>query len=159
MKKCKVTLAPGETKTKYFYLFPDAALLHRLAQKTTEKNLNNLLKHHPEVEVVSLKRNQWIEVEWNGCDIHYESGRCISTSFFRLAKAAHTSKKINEGSLLSLHFGWMLSDHLRMNDQVCNGVKVATMLEDDEQFDFSELFQDNETSEDILKSAEQHELM
>jgi hypothetical protein len=159
MKKCKITLAAGETKTKYFYLFPEANLLHTLAKKTAEKNLNSLLKHHPEVEVISLKRNQWLEVEWNGCDVAFINGKYVSTSFFRLAKAAYVSKKMDDSSLLSLHFGWMLSDHLRMVDQEINGIKVATLSEDDEQFDFSELFQDNETTEDILKDQEARALV
>jgi hypothetical protein len=151
MKKHKITLSDGETKTKYFYLFPESTILHNLIKKSSRKNLNNLLKTHPEVEVITLKRNQWFEVEWNGCHIEYIDNQHVSAAFLRLIKATSSPKKINDGSLISVHFGWMLSDHLRLIDGIKDGIKIQTLSEEDEQFEFSELFQDNETIEDIMK--------
>jgi hypothetical protein len=55
MKKHKITLPDGETKTKYLYLFPESTVLHNLVKKSIKKNLNNLLKTHPEGEVITLK--------------------------------------------------------------------------------------------------------
>jgi len=151
MKKHKITLPDGETKTKYFYLFPESTVLHNLVKKSIKKNLNNLLKTHPEVEVITLKKGQWLEVEWNGCHIEYIDNKPISTTFLRLIKATASAKKNNDGSLLSIHFGWILSDHLRLIDGIKGGVKVQSLSEDDEQFEFADLFQDNETIEDIVK--------
>jgi hypothetical protein len=92
-----------------------------------------------------------LEVEWNGCHIDYINNKPISTTFLRLIKATSSAKKINDGSLLSIHFGWILSDHLRLIDGIKEGVKIQSLTEDDEQFEFADLFQDNETIEDIVK--------
>ncbi len=158
MKKHKITLPDNETKTKYFYLFPESTVLHNLVKKSSKKNLNNLLKTHPEVEVITLKRGQWLEVEWNGCHIDYIDNKHVSTTFLRLIKAASAAKKTNDGSLISIHFGWILSDHLRLIDGVREGIKIQTLSEEDEQFEFADLFQDNETIEDIVKKNLQCEL-
>jgi len=158
MKKCKLTIQDSAEKTKYFYLFPESALLHTLAKKSTSKNLKNLLKNHPLVEVVTLKKDQWIEAEWNGCDISYENGQCISTSFLRLVRATYKAKRV-DNALLSVHFGWIFSDQIKMIDRVHDGIKTEILTEKDAQFDFSELFQDNETTEDLIKKQALQEIM
>lgn len=159
MKKCRVTLADAETKTKFFYLFQEPKLLHSLVCSTSRKNLDKLLKTHPEVELVSLKKGQWLEVEWNGCEIFYNGKSHVSTTFFRLIKAAYVPKKNSDSSLLSIHFGWMLSDHLRITDGEKNGIKIELLKLSDEQYEFSELFQDNETVEDMIKKQEQEKII
>lgn len=156
MKKCKITLSQSGTKAKQFYLFPESSLLHSLILNANKKNLDFLLKSHPEVEIVTLKRGQWLEVEWNGCHVHWHNNCPISASFLRIAKASSTSKKKNEPSLISVHFGWILTNHMRLIEgDGYNDIHVSSMSEEDEQFDFSELFQDNETIEDIVKKYEQ----
>ena len=158
MKKHKITLAEDETKTKYFYLFPESVVLHNLIKKSSRKNLNNLLKTHPEVEVVSLKRGQWLEVEWNGCHIEYINNKHVSVEFLRLIKATSYPKRSNDSSLISVHFGWILGEQLQLIDGTKNGIKVQTLEKEDEQFEFAELFQDNETIEDIIKKNSEYEV-
>lgn len=159
MKKCKITLEESGTKVKYFYLFPESSMLHSLVAASAKKNQDSLLRNHPEVEIVTLKRGQWLEAEWNGCHISYDdNNRPISASFLRLIKAT-SSPKNKDGSLLSVHFGWILSDQMRFVDGVKNGLRTQTLVETDEQFDFSELFQDNETIEDIVKRQEKESIM
>ena len=153
MKKCKITLEEGGTKSKYFYLFPESSMLHSLVAASTKKNQEALLRNHPEVEIVTLKRGQWLEAEWNGCHISYEGGNTTSASFLRLIKAATTAKN-KDGTLLSVHFGWILSDHMRFVEGTRNGIHTTMLEDEDEQFDFSELFQDNETIEDLVKKQE-----
>jgi len=153
MKKCKVTLAEG-ARNKFFYLFPDAEIVQTLVEKSTKKSLAALFKSHPESEMISLKRGQWLEVEWNGCQISYFENKDIRINFLRLIKATNVPrKKSKEGSLVSIHFGWMLNDHLRFLEGNRDDMNVHVLKEYDEQFDFSELFQDNETVEDILKKG------
>lgn len=159
MKKCRVTLADSESKTKFFYLFQEPRLLHSLACSTSRKNLDKLLRTHPEVELVSLKKGQWLEVEWNGCEIFYSGKNHTATTFFRLIKAAYAPKKNSDSSLLSIHFGWMLSEQLRVVEGEKDGIKVEFLRESDEQYEFSDLFQDNETVEDIIKKQEQEKII
>lgn len=128
-------------------------MLHSLVAASTKKNQDSLLRNHPEVEIVTLKRGQWLEAEWNGCHISYDGGRPISASFLRLIKAA-ASRSNKEGTLLSVHFGWILSDHMRFVEGSRNGIHTQVLEEIDEQFDFSELFQDNETVEDLVKKQD-----
>lgn len=156
MKKCKITLPETGTKIKHFYLFPESTLLHSLVLNANKKNLEFLLKSHPEVEIITLKRGQWLEVEWNGCHVHWHNNSPISASFLRIAKASVSSKKKNEPSLLSVHFGWILTNHMRLaEDDTYAGVIVKDMTDVEEQFDFDDLFQDNETIEDMVKKYEQ----
>ena len=161
MKKCRVTLHELETKTKYFYLFPDSTTIHKLCRVTcgSTKELKKLLKSHPEVEVITLKKGQWLEVEWGGCHIFYEGNKPISTSFFRLIKATNIKKNVHDNSLVSIHFGWMLSEHLRMCDGYYSGMFITMLAEDDEQYEFSDLFQDNETIEDLTKKIDTHKVV
>jgi hypothetical protein len=153
MKKCKVSLSGEETKTKYFYLFPESSLLHSLVANSEKKNIINLLKKHPEVETVSLRRGQWLEVEWNGCHIDYSKPVPTSVSFLRLIKATMSPKRKNDGSLISVHFGWILTDHLRLIEGEKSGIQIKSLHDEDEQFNFEELFQDNETIEDLIKKS------
>lgn len=159
MKKCKITLEESGTKVRYFYLFPESSMLHSLAAASSKKNQDTLFRKHPEVEIVTLKRGQWIEAEWNGCHICYNDKKePISASFLRLIKAA-VSPKNKEGTLLSVHFGWILSDQMRFVEGTRDGIKTQILEEVDEQFDFSELFQDNETVEDLIKKQEKESIM
>ena len=159
MKKCKIALEENETKAKYFYLFPESSMLHSLVAATTKKNQDSLFRNHPEVEIVTLKRGQWLEAEWNGCHIFYEkNGRPISASFLRLIKAT-ANPKSKDGSLLSVHFGWVLTDHMRFVDGTKGGIRTQTLNDQDDQFDFSELFQDNETIEDLVKKQEKESVV
>ena len=155
MKKCKITLSEDGTKVKHFYLFPDSNLLHSLTVNSNKKNLDTLLKSHPEVEIVSLKKGQWLEVEWNGCHVHWVGGQPVSVSFLRIARVASSRRK-NDSSLLSVHFGWILTNHLRLiESNSLNGLSIKELSSKDEQFDFNDLFQDNETIEDIIKKHEE----
>jgi len=158
MKKCKITIDNLAEKTKQFYLFPEPSILHTLVRKSTPKNLKNLLKNHPLVEVVTLRKGQWIEAEWNGCENYYENNSCVATSFLRLVKATYSAKRV-DNALLSIHFGWILSDQIRMLDRVHEGIRTELLTKEAEQFDFSELFQDNETTEDLIKKQEIQEIM
>jgi hypothetical protein len=161
MKKCRVTLHELETKTKYFYLFPDSTTIHRLYKNAggSTKELKKLLRSHPEAEVITLKKGQWLEAEWSGCHIIYEGSKPISTSFFRLIKATNIKKNLHDNSLVSIHFGWMLSEHLRMCDGYHDGTFVTLLSSNDEQYEFSELFQDNETTEDLIKKADSQKVI
>lgn len=159
MKKCKITLEGSGARAKFFYLFPESSMLHSLVAASTKKNRDSLLRGHPEVEIVTLKRGQWLEAEWNGCHISYDGdGRPTSASFLRLIKAAINPKNA-EGTLLSVHFGWILSDDMRFVDGTKDGVCTRTLHDDEEQFDFSELFQDNETIEDLVKKQEKENVV
>lgn len=151
MKKCKITLSDN-IKSKSLCLFPDAETLYSIVNAGSKRTLNGLLKSHPESEIITLKRGQWLEAEWNGCQNFFRGNYCTKISFVRIAKATSTKKK-NEGSLISVHFGWILNDHLKFSDGINNDLKTKNLNDYDEQFNFSDLFQDNETIEDILKSA------
>lgn len=148
MKKCKVTLAPA-AKQRFFYLSPDVETLYFLAARANKRSLASALKTHPDIEIVSLKPGQWIEAEWNGCQNVHDEGETLRLSFVRLIKAANFSPD-EPGTLLSVHFGWMYTDHLRFTSHRKNGMKVKVLVPEEEQFDFSELFQDNETIEDMI---------
>lgn len=155
MKKCRVTLPDLDKKTKHLYLLPDSSAVHEICKKSTDgRTLRKLFREHPETEIVTLKKGQWIEAEWGGCHISYASRDPISASFFRLIKATSFKKSFEDSSLISIHFGWMLSDHLRMCEGYFNGLIVNMLEKDDEQYEFSELFQDNETIEDLTKKVD-----
>jgi len=163
MKKCKVTLAP-KAKQRLFYLAPDAETLYLLATRTFKPNkksqsVSSILKYHPEIEIVSLNPDEWIEAEWNGCqNFHDEGFDTIRINCVRLVKAGRLSPTDEPDSMVSIHFGWMFNDHLRFVNHRRNGMRVKVLGRKDEQFNFNELFPDNLTLEDMLRQDENLDL-
>jgi len=154
MKKCKITLAP-RAKQKFFYLAPDAEVLYFLSAGLKPKAAHLMLKSCPEIEIVSLSHDQWIEVEWNGCQNIFEDNDTFKSNFVRIVKASKLSMSEESDSLVSLHFGWLLGDQLKFVTHKSSGMNVKMLTEEDEQFNFRELFQDNETPEEVINSSKQ----
>lgn len=153
MKKCKITLAP-KAKKRFFYLAPEAEMLYFLAITKNKKRVKTLLKSHPDIEAISLSPGQWIEVEWTGCQNINDGVETIRLNCVRIAKASKLSSKNDHDALISVHFGWMYGEDLRFINHRKSGMKVKMLDAIDEQFDFSELFHDNETLEDMLSKLE-----
>ena len=159
MKKCKITLA-ASAKQRLFYLAPDAEMLYLLATQTIKskkKSLNGstILKSHPDIEIVSLSPDQWIEAEWNGCqNFHDEGYETIRVNCVRFVKVGRLSLTDEPDSMVSIHFGWMFNDHLRFVNHRRNGMRVKMLENKDKQFNFDELFPDNLTLEDMLRGDE-----
>ena len=159
MKKCKITLA-ASAKQRLFYLAPDAETLYLFAIqmiKSKKKSLSGstILKSHPDIEIVSLSPDQWIEAEWNGCqNFHDEGYETIRINCVRLVKAGRLSLTDEPDSMVSIHFGWMFNDHLRFVNHRRNGMRVKMLENKDKQFNFDELFPDNLTLEDMLRQDE-----
>jgi hypothetical protein len=153
MKKCKVTLALN-AKPRSFCLAPDAETLYLLSTKTIKSNDKNVklsLQLHPDIEIVTLRYGEYIEAEWNGCqNFHDEGIETIRTSFVRLVRSSKSASETGPDSI-SVHFGWILSDHLRFTNHRRSGMRVKMLNEHDEQFNFNELFPDNLTIEDMIK--------
>ena len=157
MKKCKVTIALN-AGPKHFYLAPDAETLYLLTTKTIEDNKGKkhkeLLQFHPDIEVVTLEHNEYAEIEWAGCqNFHDEGIETIRTNLVRLAKASKLTSK-NSHNCISVHFGWILNDQLRFTNHRKSGVRVKMLEKKDKQMDFNELFQDEETMEEMMSKAE-----
>lgn len=150
MKKCKITLDPG-AKQKRFYLAPNAEMLYLLAATSTNKTIIKNLKSNPDVEAVNLDQDQWIEAEWNGCQNVQDDEGLTRMNYVRLIKVVKLTSGDDSDSLISVHFGWILGNHLKFGNYKKNGMKVKLLSMEDDQYDFSELFQDNETYEDIVK--------
>jgi hypothetical protein len=154
MKKCKITLDQG-AKKKFFYLAPNAELLYLTAAISTNKTIIKNLKSNPDVEEICLDQNEWIEAEWNGCQNVTDDFSTIRMNYVRLVKVSKlTSNQENDDALVSVYFGWMLRDHLRFKNHKKNKLCVKLLESTDEQYDFSELFQDNETADDIIRNSE-----
>lgn len=157
MKKCKVTLAT-KARQKNFYLAPDAETLYILTSTKPIKNHDSILKDHPDIEMVTLNSGEWLEVEWNGCQNIADGKNVIRTNFVRLIKISKLSSGDDSDALISLHFGWLLSDHLRFINHRRNGVRVKVLNKKDEQYNFSDLFQDNQTIEDLFNEGKPTEI-
>ena len=153
MKKCKVTLS-SKTKKRFFYLAPDAETLYFLSLKTNKKNIDSLLKTHPSIETVSINYDEFVEIEWNGCQNIFDGLRTTKMNYVRLIKASHGDQNTMSDSLISVHFGWIFSDNLKFTNHKKSGVRVKMLSTKDDQFNFDELFQDNETIEDMIKKTE-----
>lgn len=148
MKKCKITLAP-KAKQRFFYLALDADVLYFLSSGSSKRSIHTVLKSCPDIEVISLNPGEWIEAEWNGCQNIYEDNKPIRMNYVRMIKASKFSPKEESDSLVSLHFGWILGEQIKFIDHRKNGMKTTLLNENDEQFNFKELFQDNEMIEDL----------
>lgn len=153
MKKCKVTLA-AKAKQRFFYLAPDAETLYVLSNKTNSKNLSAILKKDPIIEKISLEPEQWLEVEWNGCQNIHDGVKTVRVNCVRLIKSCKLTTGDDSDSLVSIHFGWILNDHLRFTNYRKNGMRVKMLEKNDEQYNFDDLFQDNQTIEDMIKELE-----
>lgn len=153
MKKCKITLEPG-AKKKFFYLSPNAELLYLIAAVSTNKTIIKNLKLNPDVEMISLDQNEWIEAEWNGCQNVKDDFSTVRMNYVRLIKVSKLNNQKYDDSLVSVHFGWMIGEHLRFKNHKKNKMTVKLLEINEEQYDFSDLFQDNKTAEDILKELD-----
>ena len=150
MKKCKITLEP-RAKQKCFYLAPSAEMLYLVSAVSTKKKWIKNLRSNPDIDMISLDHDQWIEAEWNGCQNIRDDFDTVRMNFVRLIKIAKLTSGKDSDALISIHFGWILGNHLKFNNHKNSGMKVTLLSKDDEQYDFSELFQDNDTHEDITK--------
>jgi len=79
-------------------------------------------------------------------------------NYVRLIKVVKLTSGEDSDSSISAHFGWMLGNQLRFGNYKKNGMKVKLLSKEDVQYDFSELFHDNETYEDILKKDKEADL-
>jgi len=154
MKKCKVTPS-SNTKQKFFYLAPDAETLYMIS-RCDKKKLIQSLKSHPDVEIISLKPEQWLEIEWNGCqNIYDNSGRnFVKMNYVRMIKVTKLTSGDDSDSLISVHFGWMLSDQLRFTNYRNGGIRVKMLKPHDDQYNFLDLFHDNEILDNMMKKDE-----
>jgi len=152
MKKCKVKLIDEKSKKKYFYLSPTADLLYSLALKFSNKSLIKKMKLNSEIEIISLDPNeeQWIEIEWNGCQNVKIHDRLVRMNYVKLVKTTKLTSGNDSDTLISIYLGWMLKDDLSFTTHKKNGVKVTLLSKDDEQYDFCELFQ---SYDEIIKSV------
>jgi hypothetical protein len=151
MKKCKITLEQG-AKKKFFYLAPNAELLYLTAAISTNKTIIKNLRSNPNVEEICLDQNEWIEAEWNGCQNVTDDFSTVRMNYVRLVKVSKlTSNQESDDALISVHFGWLLRDHLRFKNYKRNKTNIKMLNESEDQYNFSELFQDNKTPEDMLK--------
>lgn len=158
MKKCKINLIESNDKQKNFYLSPTADLLYKLASRFSNKTLIKKLKSNSEIEIVSLEpgENQWIEVEWNGCqNIINDNKKMIRMNYVKLVKISKLSSGDDSDALISIHLGWMLKEQLSFSNYKKRGMKVTALSKDDEQYNFSELFQSyDEIIKNILSPVE-----
>ena len=150
MKKCKVTLST-KSKQRFFYLAPDAETLYFLSLKSDKKNIDSLLMTHPSIEVVPLGHDEFMEIEWNGCQNIFDGIRITKMNYVRLVRGVNSSRG---DSIISVHFGWIFGDSLKFVNHRKYGVRVKMLSKKDDQFNFDELFQDNETIEDMIKKTE-----
>jgi len=150
-------LDPG-AKQKCFYLAPNAEMLYLLSATSTNKTIIKNLKSNSDIEIVNLDQEQWIEIEWNGCQNIYDDEGTTRMNYVRLIKIMKLTSSEDSNSLISAHFGWMLGNQLRFGNYKRNGMKVKLLSKEDVQYDFSELFHDNETYEDILKKDKEADL-
>jgi len=153
MKKCKITLEPG-AKKKLFYLASSAELLYLVSAISTNKTIIKNLKSNSEIEIITLDQNECIEVEWNGCQNVTDDFATTRMNYVRLIKISKSSLN-NDDALVSVHFGWMLREHLRFKSYKKNKMSVKLMDFCEDQYDFSELFQDNKTHEDVIRELEE----
>jgi len=156
MKKCKVTLALN-AKPKIFYLAPDAETLYLVATRTikddNKRNIKEILKFHPDIEIVSLKHGEWAEVEWNGCQNFHDDG--IETIRMNYVKMIKVSKPIPEvPESVTVHMGWVLADDLRFTNHRKSGIRVKMLSKNDDQFNFQEIFQNVDDVENLVHESE-----
>jgi len=157
MKKCKVRLIDSKSRQKCFYLSPSADLLYSLASKFDNKALIKKLKLNPEIEIVSLNpgEEQWIEIEWNGCQNIKNDDKIVRMNYVKLVKITKLTSGDDSDALISIHLGWILKDDLSFTTHKKKGVRVTLLSKDDEQYDFSELFQSyDEIIKNILKPSQ-----
>lgn len=143
MKKCKITLAP-KAKQRFFYLAPNASTLYFLAVSSSKKKVRALLKSHPDIDVISLSHGQWLEVEWAGCQNMYDGIETVRVNCVRLIRASKLSSSDDRDPMISAHLGWMYMDDLKFTNHRKAGMKVKMLETSDEQFNFAELFEDDE---------------
>lgn len=156
MKKCKVTLALA-AKPKLFYLAPDAETLYLLTTKTirdnAKRNVKDTLKFHPDIEIVTLKHGDWAEVEWYGCQNFHDDGvETIRMNYVKIVKVSKAASDSPES--ITVHIGWILSEHLRFVTHRKSGVRVKMLSSKDEQFNFSELFQNSDDIEGSIQESD-----
>jgi len=155
MKKCKVTLALA-AKPKYFYLAPDAETLYLLTTKTikdnTKRSAKETLKFHPDIEIVTMKHGDWAEIEWNGCQNFHDNGiETIRANYVKIVKV--TKASVDSPESITIHIGWILCEQLGFVNHRKSGVRVKMLSKNDEEFNFKELFHDDENYDDEAQKS------
>jgi len=139
MKKIRIELKQGAL-AKSLIIFDSAESLYFW--------LDNDKSKEPEGSLfVDITRDEFIEIEWMGCEFVYEKDNSVKRlDSVRMAKCMPTK---NSGTpKIFTYNGWISSDSISFKDHEDNS-SYTTILHDSSQWklDFSVLFSDEEQTE------------
>lgn len=149
MKKIRIELQPVASGKKTYRLFNSVEALYiSLCEK------DDYVFDIDESFEISLEKNEFIEVEWLGCEPIYENCKMITLNYVRIAKAKRLSNGTNS---ISIYVGWIENDSMKFEDTYD---KLTTTVrlhnEQDWKLDFRLLFNDEFINEEKAHYAPFH---
>lgn len=141
MKKLRIELLPTVLNKTYRFFDNTDALLDDLTYGTPASN------EYDEAFDVTIRRGEWIEAEWIGCENFFDSdGSLYKMTFVRLCKLSkhdHDTEPTVEPFV-----GWILDEKMRFVDGIDESC-TRTILPSSEwnRVDFAKIFADSERNE------------
>lgn len=139
MKKVRINLRNGvHNAMRKFPLFPSVEDIYFWFTELDAVEPSSV----PDVDCVELNHpNEFLEVEWRGCEFAYETqqNRVIGFDFVRLVKARPSQN--SSGHIISLHYGWSMGEILPFKGTF-QDIVVKRLHTDDAQFNLEKIFQD-----------------
>lgn len=142
MKKVRIELLPGVREKRYTFFDSVEALYDDMAFGRAAEEISGK-KAYDCFEIV-LRDDDFLEVEWMGCEnVFEEDATWYSLSFVRFCKA--TGTKNSSGIRVEPHFGWILESDLVFCDSIDSTCKKILLKNpEDARLDFPSIFKDAE---------------
>ena len=139
MKSIRVT--PNEKiESKFITLFTSVEAAHSWAvESKTDPTVINFIQ---DVEKLELKQDEFMEVEWMGCEFTRDEHEDLRFDYVRMAKARPA--KNSSGILVTVHAGWTCDRILPFKDYADDTMTVTKLTAESAKLNLSVIFKDNE---------------
>lgn len=134
MKKIKITLNNGSPKeTLLLFTSPEAAYAWAIGSPKERESFDV-----GEMVGLDVDRDDFIEVEWYGCEYAYDGPEHTRLDLVRAVKAHQPQN--SSGLMVSIHSGWTCDSIVPFREFKDDHITISVVSPKDERFNFNELF-------------------